>query len=202
MVKVRSPRRRGQRPKKEQRNRRNQLEHMLSRHASPARLDSLRVHRPVHSGSQSLRVGLRVVRAPPVPYTSHIISGNDLDEVAGLDMSNLDEPAVEKQDVWQPAPPCLPTRSYLFDGLGLHVYRHTVQILWKLLARSPQAPRETRTIVAEQELVLVRPEHTHGPTRLTPLREVLQSGVFLLRVSNTLEATWGSVKIAPLYIPR
>ena len=40
-----------------------------------------------------------MIRAPPVPYTSHIISGNDLDEAASLDMSDLNEPAVEKEDV-------------------------------------------------------------------------------------------------------
>jgi len=73
---------------------------------SPARLDSLRVHHPVHPGPlqndlipRSFRDGLRVVRAPPVPYTSHINSGNDLDEAASLDMSDLDVPAVEKEDV-------------------------------------------------------------------------------------------------------
>jgi len=46
-----------------------------------------------------LREGLGVTCAPAVPYTSNIISGNDLDEAAGLDVSDFDESAVEKEDV-------------------------------------------------------------------------------------------------------
>ena len=104
LVKVRCARGWSQRSKKG--NHRNQLKHMLNGHTSPARLDSLRVHHPVYPRSlrnnlilRSIRDGLRVIRAPAIPCTSHIISRNDLDEPAGLDVSDLDESTVEKEDV-------------------------------------------------------------------------------------------------------
>ena len=77
---------------------------MLSRRTAPPRLDSL--HHSMHPGllrnnltPRSFRDSLRVIRAPPIPYTSHIISENDLDEPASLDVPNLDESAIEKEDV-------------------------------------------------------------------------------------------------------
>lgn len=39
------------------------------------------------------------VRAPAVPDASHIVSGDDLDEAAGFNMSDLDEFVVEEEDV-------------------------------------------------------------------------------------------------------
>jgi len=82
---------------------------MLSGHTS-TRLDDLRVHNSVYPGlmrndpiRRPFQDGLGVIGAPAVPYTSNIISGNDLDEAAGLDVSDLDESAVEKEDVgWVP----------------------------------------------------------------------------------------------------
>ena len=40
-----------------------------------------------------------MIRASAVPYTSHIVSGNDLDKATSLDVSDLDESAVEKEDI-------------------------------------------------------------------------------------------------------
>jgi len=78
---------------------------MLSGRTS-ARLDVLRVHNPVYPGlmrnhliRRLFRGGLGVIRAPAVPYASHTISKNDLDEATGLDVSDLDESAVEKEDI-------------------------------------------------------------------------------------------------------
>ena len=60
---------------------------------------------------------------------------------------------------------CLPTRSHLCGGLGRRVCRRTARILWGILVRSAFKPSDKkRTIITEQELVFVRPEHTHGPT--------------------------------------
>jgi len=51
-------------------------------------------------------VGSRVVRASVVPDALHVISGDDLDEAAGLHVSDLDESAVEEEDVgWVPGDP-------------------------------------------------------------------------------------------------
>ncbi|KAF9642599.1 hypothetical protein BDM02DRAFT_3124378, partial [Thelephora ganbajun] len=44
-----------------------------------------------------------------------------------------------------------------------------------------QALQPTHAIITEQELVFVRPGHTHRPTRSTPLCKLLQSRIFLPR---------------------
>ena len=106
LIEVRCTRRRSQRPRKEQRNCRNQLKHMLSRHTLLARLGSLRVHHPVYPGflrndliPRSFRDGLGVIRAPTIPDASHVVARDDLNEAAGLDVSDLDESAVEEENV-------------------------------------------------------------------------------------------------------
>lgn len=80
-----------------QRNLRNQLKHTLSRHSS---LGFFHVHHPVYP--QLLRnplvlgaLGdrLRLVRAP------QIISRDNLDEMAGVCMTDFDESAVEEEDI-------------------------------------------------------------------------------------------------------
>ena len=114
LIKVRCVRGRGQRLREEQRNRRNQLEHVLSRHTLPALgCRSFRVHHPVYPGflrndlvAQAVRNGLGLIRASAVPDASHVVSGDDLNETTGLDMSDLNESAVEKEDVrWVPGDP-------------------------------------------------------------------------------------------------
>ncbi|KAF9646333.1 hypothetical protein BDM02DRAFT_3118854 [Thelephora ganbajun] len=65
-----------------------------------------------------------------------------------------------------------------------------------------QALQPTHAIITEQELVFVRPEHTHGPTRLTCLCKLLQSRVFLLRDDNALETTLASTKASPIRTKR
>ena len=83
---------------------------MLSCHTSLARLRGFRVHHPVYPGflrddfiPRTFRDGLRVIRASAVPDTSHVVSGDDLDETACLNVSDLDESAVEEEDVgWVP----------------------------------------------------------------------------------------------------
>ena len=42
---------------------------------------------------------MRVIRASAVPDASHVVSGDDLDEAAGLDVSDLDESAVEEENI-------------------------------------------------------------------------------------------------------
>jgi len=55
---------------------------------------------------RAFRDGLRVIRASAVPDASHVVSGDDLDEAAGLYVANLDESAVEEEDVgWMPGNP-------------------------------------------------------------------------------------------------
>jgi len=203
LVKALCARGRGRPPRKG--NRRNQLKHMLSGHTSPARLDSLHVHHPVYPGflrndliPRSFRDSLGVIRAPSVPYTSHIISGNDLDEPAGPDVSDLDESTVEKEDVgWVPGNPfCYPfplDRICATAWVSMLVNVQS-ELCGNFSSFRPQAPRRQRTIIAEQELVLVRPEHPHGPTQLAPLRKLPQPRVFLWGDSDTPEAAGASVK--------
>ena len=40
-----------------------------------------------------------MIRASPVPDASHVVSGDNLDEATGLDVSDLNESAVEEEDV-------------------------------------------------------------------------------------------------------
>ena len=47
--------------------------------------------------------GLRLTRASSVPDASHIVPGNNLNEAAGLYVANLNESAIEQEDVgWVP----------------------------------------------------------------------------------------------------
>jgi hypothetical protein len=117
LIEVRRARRRSQRPRQEQWNRRDQLEHMLSRHPSPARLSSFHIHHPMYPRflrndliPRTFRDGLRVVRASAVPDASHVVSGDYLDEATGLYVADFDESAVEEEDVgWVPGDPlCCP----------------------------------------------------------------------------------------------
>ena len=48
---------------------------------------------------------------------------------------------------------------------------------------------EHRTIVAEQELVVTRAEHAHGPTGLASFSQLLESRIITLRYGDALEAT-------------
>jgi len=97
----------------DQRDRRDQLKHTLSRHPSQAGLRSFHIHDPVYPGflgkdfvPRTFRDGLRVIRASPVPGASHVISGDGLHEAAGLYVADLNESAVEEEDVgWMPGNP-------------------------------------------------------------------------------------------------
>jgi len=100
-------RRRSQRPGQEQRNRRDQLEHMLSRYPSLPGLRSLHIHHPVYPRflrndliPRTFRDGLGMVCASAIPYTSYVVSGDDLDEAAGLYVTDFNESGVEEEDVW------------------------------------------------------------------------------------------------------
>jgi hypothetical protein len=50
--------------------------------------------------TRAFRDVLSVVRASAVPGTSHVVSGDDLDEAASLYVPDLDKSAVEEEDVW------------------------------------------------------------------------------------------------------
>ena len=43
---------------------------------------------------------MRVIRASAVPDASHFVPGDDLDEAAGFYVANLNEPAIEEENVW------------------------------------------------------------------------------------------------------
>jgi len=110
LIELRRVRRRSRRPRRERRNRWDQLKHMLSRHPSPPRLGNSHVHHPVYPRflrndlvPRTFRDGLRVARASAVPDASYIVSGDDLDEAAGLHVADFNESAVEEEDVgWVP----------------------------------------------------------------------------------------------------
>jgi hypothetical protein len=110
LIKVRCLRRRSQRPWQVQRNRRDQLKHVLSCRSSPARLGRFHIHHRMYPRflrndliARAFRDGLRLVRASAVPDASHLIPGDHLDQSAGLYVANFNESAIEEQDVgWVP----------------------------------------------------------------------------------------------------
>jgi hypothetical protein len=124
LIKVKGVRRRGQR---------NQGEHVLAlnRRPSPARLSDFYVHHPVHPGflrddlvTRVFRGVLRRVRASAVPGTSHVVSGDDLDEAASLYVPDLDKSAVEEEDIWwMPGDPfCCAFPLYCADTTWVSVF--------------------------------------------------------------------------------
>ena len=52
-----------------------------------------------HFLPRTLRNRLRLVRASAVPDASHIVPGDHLDKATGLYVANLNESAVEEEDV-------------------------------------------------------------------------------------------------------
>jgi len=80
---------------------------MLSRRPSPPRLRNyFHIHHPMYPGflrdnlvPGTFRDCLRMVRASAVPDASHFVSGDDLNEAAGLYVTDFDESAVEEENV-------------------------------------------------------------------------------------------------------
>lgn len=99
------------RPRQVHRNPRDQLKHTLS---PVPRLGCFRIHHSIYPqfprsfilAPRTLRGGLKVIYVSPIPDASDFVSRDDLDEMAGICVANLDELAIEEQDMrWIPDDP-------------------------------------------------------------------------------------------------
>ena len=112
-------------------------------------------------------------RAPAVPYAAHLVTGDDLCESARLDVANLDEARVEEQDVWR-VPGNMFSSAFPLNSLHGAVLScpawvsMTVNVETEFCAKSASHSCQQRkcrpTVIAQQEFVFTRAEHSHRPT--------------------------------------
>ena len=169
----------------------------------PARLQAtVRVHDAMHarllrdSFCPSLRTRYcrcgDVSRPPTFPYSADVVSWYYFLEATGLYLSNLDEPCVKQQnigrvprDVFRCAFPLNGSHTSTRITVAVHVEAEFCRSVNDADARRDAI----LTVVAQQELVLVGPEHTHRAARLASFRQLLESWVVTLRNGDALEAT-------------
>ena len=162
-----------------------------------SRLVSFHIHHPVYPQflrddlvQRTFRDCLRVVRASTVPDASYVVSGDDLDEAAGLYVADFNKLVVGEEDVgWMSRDPfCC---GFSLDCAHMTTWASVFVDIQPELCEScqfiplqrPPAKTHHRNRAGTR---LCSTRAYHGPTRLTPPCKPLRPRVFLLRDSNTL----------------
>lgn len=127
-----------------------------------------------------------------IPYATDVVSWDDLRETTGLDVSDLDEPCVEQENIGR-VPRDMFCCAFPLDGSHAPT-RITVTIdieaeLCHSVSHVNRLVETILTVITQQKFVLVGPEHTHRAAGLASFRQFFETRVVALRNCDTLETT-------------
>jgi len=125
-----------------------------------------------------------------VPDTTNVASLNDLHKSTGMDMSDLDESGVKEEDMW-----CMEGHAFSgslpFDSAscstGVSMFINKETKFYIVCQNEVSSETKQLTIVAQQELIICRPEHAQWLGRFTASSELGVFRILSLRDGNTIE---------------